>query len=88
MPNSKGHPTPAERDEKISIPLDPATALEGLLQVDPTEIEPGQRWVSDPDEIVILKPVANMDDTWAVRTAIGETATMTTNEIIAGYKLA
>ncbi len=28
-------PTPAERDERVSLPLDPETALRALLKVDP-----------------------------------------------------
>ena len=29
------HPTPAERDERVAIPLDPEDAVRGLLAVDP-----------------------------------------------------
>ena len=29
------HPTPAERDERVRIPLDPEEALRGLLKVKP-----------------------------------------------------
>lgn len=32
---SDPHPTPAERDERVSLPLDPETALRALLKVDP-----------------------------------------------------
>ena len=31
------HPTPAERDERIVLPLDPEEALRGLLAVKPDE---------------------------------------------------
>jgi hypothetical protein len=34
MPNHD--PTPAERDERISLPLDPEEALKALMKVDPT----------------------------------------------------
>ena len=33
------HPTPAERDERIVLPLDPEEALRGLLAVKPDEDE-------------------------------------------------
>lgn len=29
------HPTPAQRDERVAIPLDPEDALRGLLALDP-----------------------------------------------------
>lgn len=35
----KHHPTPEERDERVSLPLDAETAIAALLQVDP-ESEP------------------------------------------------
>lgn len=35
MPNKPHNPTPAERDERIKLPLDPETALRGLLAVEP-----------------------------------------------------
>ena len=34
---SQRHPTPDERDERVSIPLDPETALRGLLAVGPDD---------------------------------------------------
>ena len=33
------HPTSAERDERVAIPLDPEAALKGLLAVKPDEEE-------------------------------------------------
>jgi len=33
------NPTPEERDERFTIPLDPETALRGLLAVDPDDDE-------------------------------------------------
>jgi len=32
---SQPHPSPAERDERLSLPLDSETALRALLKVDP-----------------------------------------------------
>jgi len=32
---SQPHPSPAERDERVSLPLDHETALRALLKVDP-----------------------------------------------------
>lgn len=29
------HPTPEQRDERVSLPLDPETAVRAFLQVDP-----------------------------------------------------
>lgn len=34
-------PTPEERDERVTLPLDPETALRALLQVDPDD-EPAE----------------------------------------------
>lgn len=45
LPDAKKHPTREDRDEKVSIPLDPEVALRALLQVDP-EAEPA---VSDAE---------------------------------------
>lgn len=81
-----------DRDERFTIPLDPETALRGLLRVDPTEIEPGQRWVSKTDTddvIVIVGKMVNQDDTWPVEPVNGgDTVTITTNALLAGYSLA
>ncbi len=48
MPEDK-HPTPQERDERVSIPLDPEDALKGLLKVDP-EAEPVPQDGPDKDQ--------------------------------------
>ncbi len=34
---TKRHPTPEERDERISVPLPPAEFIEGVLAVEPDE---------------------------------------------------
>ena len=44
------HPTPAERDERVAIPLDPEEALRGLLAVQPDGDEAGPE-VMNPDEL-------------------------------------
>jgi hypothetical protein len=33
------HPTPEERDERVKLPLDPETAIEGFLAVQPDRAE-------------------------------------------------
>lgn len=38
---TKHHPTPEERDERVSVPLDPAEFIEGLLAVDPEDDNEG-----------------------------------------------
>lgn len=42
----KYHPTPEERDERVSLPLPPEVAIPALLQVDP-ESEPVEGDESD-----------------------------------------
>jgi hypothetical protein len=44
------HPTPAERDERVTMPVDPEAALRALLQVKP-ERDDGSRdeLPKDPD---------------------------------------
>ena len=37
---SASQPTPAERDERVALPLDPETALRALLKVDPDSEPP------------------------------------------------
>lgn len=40
---TKHHPTPEERDERVSVPLDPKMFIEGVLAVEPDdEDEAGQ----------------------------------------------
>jgi hypothetical protein len=34
---TKHHPSPEERDERVSVPLDPAEFIEGVLAVDPDD---------------------------------------------------
>ncbi len=34
---TKHHPTPEERDERVSVPLPPAEFIEGVLAVDPVD---------------------------------------------------
>jgi hypothetical protein len=34
---TKHHPTPEERDERVSVPLDPKVFIEGVLAVEPDE---------------------------------------------------
>jgi len=34
---TKHHPTPEERDERVSVPLDPKTFIEGVLAVEPDD---------------------------------------------------
>ena len=36
---TKHHPTPEERDERVSVPLEPEEFIEGVLAVDPDEDE-------------------------------------------------
>ena len=43
------HPTPEQRDERVSLPLDQETALRALLAVDP-DSEPVTREKSTHDE--------------------------------------
>ena len=38
MPNEKRSPSQAERDERITLPLDAETALAALLKVNPDDI--------------------------------------------------
>jgi len=33
------HPTPEERDERVSLPLDPETAIEAILAAGPHPVE-------------------------------------------------
>ena len=37
------HPTPAERDERVILPLDPEEALRGLLAVKPDDDDARER---------------------------------------------
>lgn len=39
MPNEHRNPTAEQRDERISLPLDPETALRALLAVDPDDTD-------------------------------------------------
>ena len=34
---TKHHPTPEERDERVSVPLEPAEFIEGVLAVEPED---------------------------------------------------
>lgn len=34
---TKRHPTPEERDERVSVPLEPSEFIEGVLAVDPDD---------------------------------------------------
>ena len=34
----KHHPTPEERDERVSVPLDPTEFIEGVLAVEPDDV--------------------------------------------------
>lgn len=34
---TKHHPTPEERDERVSVPLEPEDFIEGVLAVDPDD---------------------------------------------------
>ena len=34
---TKHHPTPEERDERVSVPLEPEEFIEGVLAIDPDE---------------------------------------------------
>lgn len=36
---TKHHPTPEERDERVSVPLEPVEFIEGVLAVDPDEAD-------------------------------------------------
>lgn len=36
---TKHHPTPEERDERVSVPLPPAEFIEGVLAVDPDDAD-------------------------------------------------
>jgi hypothetical protein len=54
-----------------------------------TPVEPDQKWVSnnDPELVITVHgPVVNQIDTWAVTTSVGVQFTITTNEIIQGYR--
>ncbi len=46
------HPTPEQRNERVSLPLDQETALRALLKVDPASIPVDQR----PDDSVEVDP--------------------------------
>ena len=37
--STKHHPTPEERDERVSVPLSPAEFIEGALAVEPDDDE-------------------------------------------------
>lgn len=38
---AKHNPTPEERDERVSLPLDPETAIEAILATGPHSDDPG-----------------------------------------------
>jgi hypothetical protein len=38
----KHNPTPEERDERVSVPLDPKKFIEGVLAVEPDEDDDGE----------------------------------------------
>lgn len=52
MPNENRNPTQAERDERITLPLDPETALRGLLAVSPDDEWVVQRYGVEPPEFL------------------------------------
>lgn len=45
----KHHPTPEERDERVSLPVEPETAISALLRVDP-ESEPMRADGAEPQD--------------------------------------
>jgi hypothetical protein len=50
---TKHHPTPEERDERVSVPLDPERFIEGVLAVKDEESDeslPGKD-EAEPDEV-------------------------------------
>lgn len=84
MPNN---PTPKQRDERFKIDLDPEVLLHGLLAVDPTEIKPGDVWLSRTVReyhVTVVRP-ADISDSWVVSDN-GDERVMTTNAILSEYR--
>jgi hypothetical protein len=46
----KHHPTPEERDERVSVPLTPDQFIEGVLAVDPDEGGKSDESLPDKDD--------------------------------------